>query len=441
MYKFAASPQAVDAKRRSLYRKSKDAAASVRMAKDGRVSASARLSNSDSSEEQRIAHSRIPWSDIARQKQDEETRQVLKQAGRGPIDITGNLVEQVDPIQTMAMETQTDDFVKRPESPPYVPRKTGVDVGTQIEDQTELFDFDREVEPILSIIVTKTLEQSLLEVRQEEEIAQLAQAKEYHNTERARLRSEQIERERLEMKRWAEKEALKRREADRLARELVLCEKAAACRFIQTAVTENLEKTAFRHLELSGHFRDELRDEIDSIFLPFLEEAVATLTDKRVMCAELTAGIVQRAIRIRRERALVYRQAIQERKQAEEQARVEARERAKSQRIRIFLRGEDVLGEEGMLGPIELCLGDTIAAAERAIQTWIDENVQSEVTPPDGGYLQLALELSNCTFDPTDEENTLEFLTFLDDCMLANEDEENDATSSNSVEPNNEDDE
>lgn len=44
----------------------------------------------------------------------------------------------------------------------------GVEVATQVEDH-ELFDFRLEVEPILQVIVGKTLEQSQLELREEDE--------------------------------------------------------------------------------------------------------------------------------------------------------------------------------------------------------------------------------------------------------------------------------
>jgi len=39
----------------------------------------------------------------------------------------------------------------------FVPMKIGIDVYTQIEDY-ELFDFDREVKPIVNVMCTKTLE-------------------------------------------------------------------------------------------------------------------------------------------------------------------------------------------------------------------------------------------------------------------------------------------
>lgn len=67
---------------------------------------------------------------------------------------------------------QTDEFHKRPPTPPYIPKKTGIDSATQVEDY-ELFDFDREVTPIVDVIITKTLEQSRLEIEQEEEIKKM----------------------------------------------------------------------------------------------------------------------------------------------------------------------------------------------------------------------------------------------------------------------------
>ena len=57
----------------------------------------------------------------------------------------------------------------KPPSPKYVPKKTGIDEETQIWEY-DLFFFDREVIPILNVVVDKTLEQSLLEVEEETEL-------------------------------------------------------------------------------------------------------------------------------------------------------------------------------------------------------------------------------------------------------------------------------
>jgi radial spoke head protein 3 len=67
---------------------------------------------------------------------------------------------------------QTDLFLQRPSTPPYVVAKVGVDASTEIVDG-ELFDFDAEVQPILETLIGRTLQQALTEVIHEEEIAEL----------------------------------------------------------------------------------------------------------------------------------------------------------------------------------------------------------------------------------------------------------------------------
>ncbi len=60
-------------------------------------------------------------------------------------------------------------FMDRPPTPIFVPAKVGRDQATQIESG-DLFDFDAEVEPILEVLVGKTLEQSLMEVHEDLEL-------------------------------------------------------------------------------------------------------------------------------------------------------------------------------------------------------------------------------------------------------------------------------
>lgn len=59
----------------------------------------------------------------------------------------------------------------------------------------KLFDFDIEVRPILEVLVGKTIEQSLLEVMEEEELAELRkQQREFEELRNA----EKVEQQRLE---------------------------------------------------------------------------------------------------------------------------------------------------------------------------------------------------------------------------------------------------
>ncbi|EGR33838.1 taf9 RNA polymerase tata box binding protein -associated isoform cra_b, putative [Ichthyophthirius multifiliis] len=82
-------------------------------------------------------------------------------------------INTIPQIQT-EIDCQTDDFLPLPTSSKYIPKKTGIDASTQVEDY-ELFDFNREVTPIVDIIVTKTMEQSMLEIEQDEEIIRILQ--------------------------------------------------------------------------------------------------------------------------------------------------------------------------------------------------------------------------------------------------------------------------
>lgn len=73
------------------------------------------------------------------------------------------LEELVDVLPEQHADTQTDTFLDRPITPLFIPQKRGVDAETQI-DNGDLFDFNLEVEPLLEVIVGKTLEQGLMEV-------------------------------------------------------------------------------------------------------------------------------------------------------------------------------------------------------------------------------------------------------------------------------------
>merc|ERR1711904_735525 len=96
---------------------------------------------------------------------------------RVPVDLTKHLVAKEEEIVHETVEAQTDEFL--PEAPPemYRPQKTGMDACTQVEDG-ELFHFDTEADPILDVLINKTLEQSIMEVEEEHELESMKQFKE-----------------------------------------------------------------------------------------------------------------------------------------------------------------------------------------------------------------------------------------------------------------------
>lgn len=61
-----------------------------------------------------------------------------------------------------------------------MPKKTGIDKITQIEDY-DLFDYDTEVQPILNVLLSKSIDQAVLEVEEEHELEEIRKFKyEYH---------------------------------------------------------------------------------------------------------------------------------------------------------------------------------------------------------------------------------------------------------------------
>jgi hypothetical protein len=93
------------------------------------------------------------------------------------LDLTEFIVEQRVPVPECDAGEQTDAFLAPEPHKPYVPKKTGIDAYTQIEDEDALFDFDVEVEPILDVMVGKILEQAVLELEQARELQSLSASK------------------------------------------------------------------------------------------------------------------------------------------------------------------------------------------------------------------------------------------------------------------------
>ena len=115
------------------------------------------------------------------------------------------------------VQCQTDLFLQRPPSPPYIPAKIGVDAITEILDG-ELFDFDTEVQPILETLVGRAVEQGFIEVMHEEELAEMRKQQQEFLTNRER---ELAELRRLEAEEFRlETEKVRRLNQEQISQEL-----------------------------------------------------------------------------------------------------------------------------------------------------------------------------------------------------------------------------
>merc|ERR1711937_1102715 len=231
-------------------------------------------------------------------------------AGRAHMDIqTDPYLEEVsDKVPEHSIETQTDEFLDRPASPLFIPIKTGVDKHTQILEG-DLFDFELEVEPILDVLVGKTLEQSMMEVMEEEELAELrAHQEEFIQLRNAEL-AETQRMEEAERRKFEEKERRLKQERERLEKEQILKEKVAAAAFAKNYMA-GIESSVLDRLSKMSYFYDPVEREVESEFMPWLgdlaleklqkAELSSTLSDE-VVAAALSAGLEHHAAFLKRQ--------------------------------------------------------------------------------------------------------------------------------------------
>ena len=89
--------------------------------------------------------------------------------------------ELTDKAPVYEIGCQTEFKINRPPTPHKMPKVMGVSKKTLTEDN-ELFLFDDEVEPILSVLCGKTLELARMEVLQEEELKEMKRQQENFTT-------------------------------------------------------------------------------------------------------------------------------------------------------------------------------------------------------------------------------------------------------------------
>ncbi|XP_014744088.1 PREDICTED: radial spoke head protein 3 homolog [Sturnus vulgaris] len=204
------------------------------------------------------------------------------------------LEEISDHIIEVDEECQTDEFLDRPPTPLFIPAKTGKDVATQIEEG-ELFDFDIEVKPILEVLVGKTVEQALLEVMEEEELAQLWSHQrafaELRNAEFAELQRLEEQDRRIR----EEKERRRLEHLEKLRKQKETAEKIAARAFAQRYLAD-LIPSVFNNLHESGFFYDPIERDIETEFLPWLMSEVEKTLQKKVLGRMMLDSLIRMVV-------------------------------------------------------------------------------------------------------------------------------------------------
>nr|XP_048700079.1 radial spoke head protein 3 homolog [Caretta caretta]XP_048700080.1 radial spoke head protein 3 homolog [Caretta caretta] len=216
--------------------------------------------------------------------------------GRKHVDVQTELYleELGDRIIEVDVECQTDAFLDRPPTPLFIPAKTGRDVATQIEEG-ELFDFDIEVKPMLEVLIGKIIEQALLEVMEEEELANL-RAHQYAYEELRNAELTEVQRlEEQERRHREEKERRKNQQSQLLQKHKETSEKIAARAFAQRYLAD-LIPSVFSSLRESGYFYDPVERDVEKEFLPWVMAEVDQTLEKKILGRTMLDTLIREVV-------------------------------------------------------------------------------------------------------------------------------------------------
>ena len=151
-------------------------------------------------------------------------------------------------------------FTAKPASAKFVKSKLNVDSGTQIESG-DFFEFDVEVEPILEVLVGKTLYLSLIELREEYELdiirMQQNEFEAIRSIEMAELHRMEAEHKRKNL----ERDRREKQEHNHLLHSFKQKEDNSAA-VIANEIVDEIDEQLFASLARRGHFDNKVEKEV-----------------------------------------------------------------------------------------------------------------------------------------------------------------------------------
>ncbi|XP_017790137.1 PREDICTED: LOW QUALITY PROTEIN: radial spoke head protein 3 homolog B [Habropoda laboriosa] len=216
-----------------------------------------------------------------------------------PVQTEVYLEELSEKPDETEVATQTDYFLDRPPTPKYCPDKVGEDRGTQIEPG-DLFDFDLEVQPMLEVLVGKTMEQALIEILEEEEIAALKEQQRKFLELRAAERAEERRLEEQERRIREEKDQRLRQHEKAVTSERDAEERVAAATLLTGYIAELLP-AVLEGLKMSGFLLDEIKADVEESFVPWLMKEVKKEMGNMIESRELLTEIIREILESRAE--------------------------------------------------------------------------------------------------------------------------------------------
>lgn len=277
----------------------------------------------------------------SKQEMDNEKREKLHSEVLNPVKGREHVACGTDAVTTtirpkpltFEIEVQTEDYLDRPISPLTRPSYTNPEKGTQVEDG-ELFHFDDEVEPILSVLISKTLDQSRMEVLEEEEILEMNRKQRYFEELRNR---ELMEVQKLEDAEKRRKEEISRRYNQQKERtELTkINQKKLMARCFAKEYLSKIRTNCLSDLINKGVFQKEILRQIHYDFVPYVYNKVENQVKDNLKFVKNITSVFRSEHH--RQMAISHKQSLErevKRKLDEEERRRQEKERRKEERRR-----------------------------------------------------------------------------------------------------------
>jgi len=193
----------------------------------------------------------------------------------------------------------TEFYLDRPPVPLFTPRMPAKDCckSTQIYDgDHELFDFDREVEPMLNVLIEKTLDQARMEVLEEHELQIIKeQSEEYQEVRNAEL----IEAQRYEAAEARIAAEIQRRGVQQKARkeERIAAHSKHIARVVAKKHLEGLRERGLEHLQGVNLLENKLEAQLQERVMPWLFQKIDMFMAQDEQIAKNTHELVETGIR------------------------------------------------------------------------------------------------------------------------------------------------
>ena len=208
-------------------------------------------------------------------------------------DAWDNLSNEDEAVNESQLEP--DFVVDRPPTPEFIPNEQGVDKETQVID-TELFDFELEVEPILQVLVGKSTENARVEVIEEWEQDNLStHKKKFLQIKEAELmETQRMEAARNRRRREMERRALQHKTAkdQRYRGSLKMTARSMAKKFLAP-----LRNDTFTELQQQGILRDPRQYSLIAHFLPTLQSMAEESISRQTEIVEDVDGFLMTTLR------------------------------------------------------------------------------------------------------------------------------------------------